>query len=710
MKNSLFKKSGYSLGPTKQYNHMDYVHLDDYMKVIKIPKEILRWKVAPTTHPNSQDTIEWYREALQAAIHGVTYRGYFYNPLVIWWLNFFVFPVPIRNKFGEYTKDFEISHPFFNNMDLYILNVTWAAIKERKHVALMGGRGLGKSYLWTAVMLWKYILFPTSSVIVSATSSHHTDEAWSKVQDCLGAFEKNHPMLSHKRLKDSNKLIVSGEEYYTEGIKQTRGYQSKIEKIIYGDNPGATRGRRPDIQLIEEFAAFPSTGPGRLENCITQSTGSWKVMGGLTKCTVLYSGTGGTVNNDDAKNLFMDPIGYEVFPIYGWNKDRPTGLFIPSQYKWAGTWESDGNADIDAAIKEIDVLRDQQKENPSKLTKFCQEFPKTLKEVFTKTGTNNFNQAKLAEQFVRFDFDEDVRDAAYRASLEWIKSKDGRITGVKIVRDYEGPFEILEEPMKDDDGHHYNDLYVGGVDSIDQGNLDSVTKRGSKLALLIKKRIPDGKFFQSTQNIYVCKYVKRSDDPRTDYENVLKATILYNAKINVEYTKIGIISYFRDQKHYNKLMKRPTIATGSKDGERFKAKSNLIGTQASADVIDHQDTKIAEYIEDYCHQIYFKDMVAQLIDYKREDRTEYDLVVAMGLCELADEEYLGILAKPAISETKDFKPFGYYYDSEGYKRYGIIPDKDAEIDFQKGVQTGITDTVTWVDQEGQLKFDDYYGY
>jgi hypothetical protein len=681
------------------------------MKVIKIPKDILRWRDAPITHPNSQDTIEWYREGLQAAIHGVTHRGYYYNPLVIWWLNFFVFPVPIVDKQGNYTSDFETSHPFFNNMDLYILNVTWAAMKERKNVALMGGRGLGKSYLWTSILLWKYILFPESSVIVSATSSHHTDEAWAKVQDCLGAFEKNHPMLAHKRLKDSNKLILSGEEYYVDGVKQTRGYQSKIEKIIYGDNPGATRGRRPDVQLVEEFAAFPSTGPGRLENCISQSTGSWKVMGGLNKCTVLYSGTGGTVNNDDAKNLFMDPKGYEVFPIYGWNGERPTGIFIPTHYKWAGTWEKTGNADTKKAEEEVDKLRLDQKDNPSKLTKFCQEFPKTLKEVFTKTGTNNFNQAKLAEQFVRFDFDESVRDATYRARLEWIKGKDGRIQGVKKVRDYEGPFEILEEPMKDDDGNHYKKLYVGGVDSIDQGNLDSVTKKGSKLALLIKKRIPDGSYFKSTQNVYVCKYVKRSDDPREDYENVLKATIWYNASLNVEYTKIGIISYFRDQKQYHRLMKRPTIALAKKDGDIFtNTNTNLVGTQATPNVIDHQDTKVAEYIEDYCHDIYFQDLVGQLIDYKREDRTDYDLVIAMGLAELADEEYQGVLAKPSISETKDFKSFGFYTDADGYKQYGIIPDKDDEIDFSKGTQTGITDTITWVDKDGQLKFDDYYGY
>jgi hypothetical protein len=45
-----------------------------------------------------------------------------------------------------------------------------------------------------------------------------------------------------------------------------------------------------------------------------------------------------------------------------------------------------------------------------------------------------------------------------------------------------------ELPDKEPDGSISNNLYVGGVDSIDQGQKDSLVKDGSKLACAIKKR------------------------------------------------------------------------------------------------------------------------------------------------------------------------------------------------------------------------------
>jgi hypothetical protein len=65
----------------------------------------------------------------------------------------------------------------------------------------------------------------------------------------------------------------------------------------------------------------------------------------------------------------------------------------------------------------------------------------------------------------------------------------------------------------------------------------SLVKDGSKLAC-IKKRFSNN-MFSRTSNLYVCFY-ERSDDVRWDYENVLKISMLYHARLNVEYTKINI--------------------------------------------------------------------------------------------------------------------------------------------------------------------------
>jgi hypothetical protein len=45
----------------------------------------------------------------------------------------------------------------------------------------------------------------------------------------------------------------------------------------------------------------------------------------------------------------------------------------------------------------------------------------------------------------------------------------------------------------------------------------------------------------------------------------------------------------------------------------------------------------------------------------------------MGQAELADEELSGITPKAAIKYEEVQQDFGYYYDENGYKRFGVIP-------------------------------------
>jgi hypothetical protein len=70
---------------------------------------------------------------------------------------------------------------------------------------------------------------------------------------------------------------------------------------------------------------------------------------------------------------------------------------------------------------------------------------------------------------------------------------------------------------------------MSAVDSIDQGQKDSLVKDGSKLACAIKKRFSNN-MFSRTSNLYVC-FNERSDDVRWDYENVLKISMLYHASL-----------------------------------------------------------------------------------------------------------------------------------------------------------------------------------
>jgi hypothetical protein len=179
----------------------------------------------------------------------------------------------------------------------------------------------------------------------------------------------------------------------------------------------------------------------------------------------------------------------------------------------------------------------------------------------------------------------------------------------------------------------------------------------------------------------VAKYVKRSADVRSDWDNALKLAYYYNAEANIEYTKIGIVGWFRDKGFYHLLKKRPSINLQNADPNK---NSHLIGTTAGGPIIDHQDQKIAAYIDDYYREIWFPDVLQQLQDYNRDDRTKFDMVIAMGLCELADEDLMGKVAKAPVAFTSGLKLWGYFTDpATGYKQYGVLPDKGPAEDMEK---------------------------
>lgn len=558
------------------------------------------------------------------------------------------------------------------------------------------------SYWATSILLRKYNFFQGTHSVVSASIQEHVDTAWNNIELTLNFFDKKHPALKHKRRLNNNTEKQSGEVLKTDTGDVLRGFNSRIEKILYGRNPNKTRSKRPDAQLIEEFGAFPSKGLGNLKDVLAQSRGSNKVGGGIMKNFVMMLGTGGSVSNDHAKEVFHKPDAYDFLSINEWD-GMNTGIFIPVQIKRAGTWEDDGVPDIKKALEQEAKERDKLKAagDPVSYNNYCQEYPQNIREVFLKKGTNRFNQNKIAAQAIILENPNSSIPKVKRGSFKYIKNDLEQVMGVTFVHDSVGPINMIEEVELTADKKRYDDLYVMGVDSIDMGTGDSADEnKGSKLAALVKKRIINGKSRAGNSSMYVCWYNERSFEVRDDYEQVLMMAMYYKSKINLEYTRINIISYFREKGFFYMFMKRPSIALGG-DGTK---RSNLVGTQVNDTLIDHQDSKISDYINDYSERIFSIVLLEQLRDYQREDRTPYDLVVAMGLCELADEEYIGVGAKAEndYASTK-MKKFGYYTDKNGYKRKGELPtQKDLSSNSNYG------GGVTWIDASGEAKYESEY--
>ena len=72
-------------------------------------------------------------------------------------------------------------------------------------------------------------------------------------------------------------------------------------------------------------------------------------------------------------------------------------------------------------------------------------------------------------------------------------------------------------------------------------------------------------------------------------------------------------------------------------------------------------------------------MLDELNRYTDENKRKFDIVAAMGMAELADEELGGIVAKQVEDISSEFEDFGYYYDERGIKKWGIIPKSKSNI-------------------------------
>jgi len=90
-------------------------------------------------------------------------------------------------------------------------------------------------------------------------------------------------------------------------------------------------------------------------------------------------------------------------------------------------------------------------------------------------------------------------------------------------------------------------------------------------------------------------------------------------------------------------MRRPSATSNTTTRTNLKQ----YGTPATDAIIDHQLDLIEQYIVDFCDQIQFPEMLDELIRYSYENKRKFDIVAALGMVLLAEEETRNRIAKPA---------------------------------------------------------------
>lgn len=459
--------------------------------------------------------------------------------------------------------------------------------------------------------------------------------------------------------------------------REESGFMSEILGIV-ANVPRKLRGDRADLLLFEESGSNPF-----LVKTYLQSRALVEISGKKFGLRLLW-GTGGDSGAPLAglSMIFNNPLGYGILPYkHNYTKTGETVLtsyFIPAFtfVNAEGYVDKRGVTNSKKAKEYYEKQRQNLLDDPKAYMIECAEFCFTPDDALALEGENDFDTVALQEQlnniilhkigpkpevgYLEYDFGGREQKAENIKGFKWIPNPNGKV-------------KILEHPIKDPSGDSYKNLYVAGIDSIDLGQDETSvdTKNPSQFCIVIKKRVHG-----LSSPKYVAIYKDRPKDIREAYKIALRLLEYYNCKAVLEKSKVSLLMYFKERKKENLyLMRRPKSTMG--DIQRGKSKE--FGVPATEQIIRHQLDLIADYINDYACEIWFEDMLKELITYSYANKRKFDIVAAMGMAEIGDEEMSGTIPQKVEEFRSEWQDVGWYRDERGHLKYGVIPNNNIEI-------------------------------
>ena len=640
----------------------------------------------------SKAFFDFWKEQYKRCKYGMTSHGYTITGDHYFFLNFYrlkdlVNVTEAGSGRNEIFPNFlEGQYQWFHYLAL--------AKKLRLNACMMKARGVGYSEIEAAIISKSYTVIKGSVNVCCAFASTQLDKLLEKVWANIAFLDNNTDGgFAKGRIIDSAYLKKSGQFKMLNGVKTPVGWQSSIQGIVV-DKPGKLRGDRTDILMFEEVGLWPN-----FTKAYTQAdalVGQIGYQWGLR----LLGGTGGETGAqmEGLRNVYYNPRVYGVLPYkHNYTQTGDTTIsafFLPAFKSIKETYllDSRGYISDKDGKKYFDRIRAVKASDPRELVTYCAEFCYNAEEAFSLEGDNKFNKVLIAEQLTK------IRALKQCPPIEVgfleYAFKDGKhieenINGFKWIPNVNGKIKILEHPLwtlpvrKDKNDkviwapptEKIRNLYVIGIDGIDigSGQTSENTKDPSDFCLVVKKRV-----YGLDEPQYVAIYKDRPNDIREAYRTAIKLAQYYNAVINIEATRQSIIPWAREKKYLKYFMKRPRATLT----DSIKNTNRQFGTPATAAIIAHQTDLIADYINDYCHTIWFDEMLDEFNRYTDENKRKFDIVASVAMAELADEELAGVIPKQVTVQNDTWQDVGYYVDSNGRKRWGVIPKvNNTEVNF-----------------------------
>ena len=644
--------------------------------------------------PRSKRWDAFWKEQYTRCKYGMTSHGYTITGDNYFFLNFYQLPVVDMDKAsGEGTNE---SFPVFFASQYMFFHYLQMCRVLHKNAALMKARSIGFSEINASLAARLYTTIKRSRTMIACFKDTYLNGTFSKLDHALTFINTNADGFFKPRLTDKALEKKSGYQVKIDGQFTDFGWRSVVIGIN-GSKPSNIRGDRVDLLIYDEAGSWPD-----LTTAVVQGQELCEVQG-VPRGIMLFGGTGGDFGPplEGLKKIYYNPKAFKILPFrHKWTQDGTTiesGFFLPYFLQSLNPEYMDSRGVCNQT--EYKKLLQEERNNllavPEEYLKKCAERCWNAEEAFTLEGQNKFNKMKIADQLAKIRLHKigprpqvGTIDYTYKSNKHSLENIDGFRWLLNS-----GKVQILEHPVWSDlykeqiekqkreaeeQGIDFeapvytemNDLYVAGIDGIDIGaaQTSKETRDPSDFCIVIKRRA-----FGLNEPQYVAMYKDRPQNIREAYKIAMCMCRYYNCRINIEATRVGMITWARENKCLQYFMKRPRATlTDIKYGT-----TKQYGTPATKTIIEQQTDLIADYVEDYGHNIWFEDMLEQLNGYNDENKTKFDIIAALGMVELADQELSGRQPTKVDKEVEEFQDYGYYINDKGYREFGVIPKKQS---------------------------------
>lgn len=644
--------------------------------------------------PRSKRWDAFWKEQYTRCKYGMTSHGYTITGDNYFFLNFYQLPVVDMDKAsGEGTNE---SFPVFFASQYMFFHYLQMCRVLHKNAALMKARSIGFSEINASLAARLYTTIKRSRTMITCFKDTYLNGTFSKLDHALTFINTNADGFFKPRLTDKALEKKSGYQVKIDGQFTDFGWRSVVIGIN-GSKPSNIRGDRVDLLIYDEAGSWPD-----LTTAVVQGQELCEVQG-VPRGIMLFGGTGGDFGPplEGLKKIYYNPRAFKILPFrHKWTQDGTTiesGFFLPYFLQSLNPEYMDSRG-VCNQVEYKKVLQEERNNLlavPEDYLKKCAERCWNAEEAFTLEGQNKFNKMKIADQLAKIRLHKigprpqvGTIDYTYKSNKHSLEN----INGFRWLLN-SGKVQILEHPVWSDlykeqiekqkreaeeQGIDFeapvytemNDLYVAGIDGIDIGaaQTSKETRDPSDFCIVIKRRA-----FGLNEPQYVAMYKDRPQNIREAYKIAMCMCRYYNCRINIEATRVGMITWARENKCLQYFMKRPRATlTDIKYGT-----TKQYGTPATKTIIEQQTDLIADYVEDYGHNIWFEDMLVQLNGYNDENKTKFDIIAALGMVELADQELSGRQPTKVDKEVEEFQDYGYYINDKGYREFGVIPKEQS---------------------------------